>query len=154
MDYISDFKILSRDTFDGVEKQYTFTLLNEDNIKIHDTLQMFRTQIKKAIERSTVNKTYKISLAGISFMNKPYKDVKYKIYKATDYSIVDNRTNIDEWIENNFSNLVELFDDIRNHPSWLIVKYVHKIYLRLLDIGSIAQGGYIELPLKLKIKNV
>ena len=87
-------------------------------------------------------------------MRKPYdSDNDYVVYKENDYTIVNNRTNEDNWIDDKFEKLKQLFDDVRNNLSGLTIKTVRKICLKMIEINPIAPGSYIEFPTKIENKN-
>ena len=88
-------------------------------------------------------------------MRKPYdSDNDYVVYKENDYTVVDDRTNVDNWIDDKFEKLKQLFDDVRNNLSGLTIKTVRKICLKMIEINPIAPRSYIEFPTKIKNKDV
>ena len=104
MDFINDFKLLTRRTFGEAEKLYTFISNNEHTI-LNNTSSSTRPAIKRTIEQSVINKTYKITIAGVCSMRKPHSDNEYEIYKENNYTIVHKRTNINDWIDDKFCKI-------------------------------------------------
>ena len=58
MDFITDFKLLTRRAFGEVEKQYTF-ILNVVQTILNNTFNSIRPVIKRTIERRVFNKHIK-----------------------------------------------------------------------------------------------
>ena len=104
MDPNNDLKSLTRRTFGEAEKQYTFISNNEHTI-LNNTTNSTRPAIKRTIERSVINKTYKITIAGVCSMRKSHSDNEYEIYKENDYTIVHKRTFINDWIDDKFCKI-------------------------------------------------